>query len=1004
MNEQSIFLAALDFTDPAERSAYLVKACAGNTTLLQNVKELLASHEKSGDFLDMPAVKQMAGDACVTMELGASTRDEFDLSYLAPSTKPDSLGTLAHHEIRQVLGQGGFGTVLKAFDEKLHRLVAIKVLSRELAATSPPRKRFLREARSVAAIKNENVIAIHSVEEQPLPYIVMEFVDGGTLQDKMDESGPIEVSEILHIGKQIASGLAAAHALGLIHRDIKPANILLEKGVVQKVKITDFGLARAADDASMTQSGMIAGTPLYMAPEQAKGAKLDARTDLFSLGSVLYAMATGHPPFRAPSTFAVLRRVTEDAPRPMQEVISDIPDWMVAIVDKLLAKEPEDRFQSAQELVDVLAQCQLALQAGVPISAAKKLGVTRLTPPDPLVKGEAKPNKFPVAGVATGVMLMFTVMATGLFFLNKDKNSSTGRKSAKDVINSFRVSQERRLDPATVTVKAKDNEAITMWVLLDCSDSMRKNNIHAMAKATAGQLLKQVMQLNDEGESPLHVGVIVFGRRPDADTPEILKQCAIGNQIFKSAVMKDEQIGQLIDLVESSWIGPSGCTPLYDAIYTACEESKNDGRNWIVVISDGSNDVNLLQPGDKDNGKYYYPQKGNKQVGDIKQKVLETKSSLFVYQFSNDAYYREINADGTQKFLDSQIKKIESNTQELRNLLNEVSPKIAGSFKSKMLYSTFDELSKDLFALLPVSSISIADSNGRQMSEEPIEKQTFGKQITINVPEPTQATITVTSHGKRSKPLPIWLVGGEKLELKYSGLRGLMMIPYKDDSTGFRTSSKPMVASGGSKSKVAAKAATAATAPDRLDIQLSLQGVVAETAEQTTFTRRPSFVVAKICPANTETNQAFWVCDHSFRPKTHYPVVQLPYIPWQENNDWRSDAVDIGVWLSDEVPKNASTVKLKPGDQKDEAKLRFVRTDNQITVTRSEGMDSHLVMCTTAIKTIREYSGGRETKIVFDVSSSSEAEISIVNQSQLTEWENEGTLRYYYVSELKFVK
>nr|MCU0709529.1 serine/threonine protein kinase [Pirellula sp.] len=286
MNEQSIFLAALDVADPKERSEYLIKACAGNATLLQKVQALLASHEKSGDFLDVPALRQMSDAPTVTQAAGSIGRDKIDLPYLTPSTKPDSLGTLGHYEILDVLGQGGFGTVLKAFDGKLHRQVAIKVLSSELATTSPPRKRFLREARSVAAIKNENVIAIHSVEEQPLPYFVMEFVDGPTLQDKMDESGPLAVSEILHIGQQIASGLAAAHALGLIHRDIKPANILMEKGSDPKVKITDFGLARAVDDASMTHSGMIAGTPLYMSPEQAKGASLDARTDLFSLGSV----------------------------------------------------------------------------------------------------------------------------------------------------------------------------------------------------------------------------------------------------------------------------------------------------------------------------------------------------------------------------------------------------------------------------------------------------------------------------------------------------------------------------------------------------------------------------------------------------------------------------------------------------------------------------------------------------------------------------------------------
>ncbi len=162
-----------------------------------------------------------------------------------------------------------------------------------------------------------------------------------------------------------------------------------------------------------------------MAPEQAKGAKLDARTDLFSLGSELYALATGHPPFRAFIALAVLRRVTEDTPRPMQEVISDIPDWLVAIVDKLLAKEPEDRFQSAQELFDVLARCQSELQAGVRFTAAKKLGVTRLTQSVPFVKGETKPNKFPFAGVGAGVVLMFMVMAAGLFFLNKNQNNST---------------------------------------------------------------------------------------------------------------------------------------------------------------------------------------------------------------------------------------------------------------------------------------------------------------------------------------------------------------------------------------------------------------------------------------------------------------------------------------------------------------------------------------------------------------------------------------------------
>ncbi len=196
-----------------------------------------------------------------------------------------------------MIGRGAFGTVLRAFDEKLHRVVAIKVMAPELAGTSPARRRFLREAQASAAVRHEHVVGIHAVEEKPLPYIVMDYIPGETLQKRLDESGPLNVHTVLMLGRQIAEGLAAAHSINLIHRDIKPSNILLETSVLDRIKITDFGLARAADDASLTQSGMIAGTPMYMAPEQALGKKLDQRADLFSFGSVLYQMVSGRPPF-----------------------------------------------------------------------------------------------------------------------------------------------------------------------------------------------------------------------------------------------------------------------------------------------------------------------------------------------------------------------------------------------------------------------------------------------------------------------------------------------------------------------------------------------------------------------------------------------------------------------------------------------------------------------------------------------------------------------------------
>jgi formylglycine-generating enzyme required for sulfatase activity len=379
MTEEEVFLAALDLPDPVDRSAYLEKACGGNAGFRRQVEDLLAAHFKAGEFLDEPVGKQLEvgpsdpiADDPVTLhdtrtretvaseKRPAGARD--DLCFLQPTTRPDSLGRIGNYEALQVLGKGGFGIVLRAFDDVLQRVVALKVLAPEMAATSPARKRFLREARSSAQVRHENVVQVYAVEEQPLPYLVMEFIPGETLQQRLDRTGPLEAPEIVRFGRQVAEALAAAHATGLIHRDIKPANVLIESGY-ERVKVTDFGLARAADDASLTRSGVLAGTPMYMAPEQAKGDRLDHRADLFSLGSVLYVMAAGRPPFRAATTYAVLKRVVEDDPRPIQDVIPEVPRWLCDIIAKLHAKEPEHRFQSAREVADVLADCEAQLKA-----------------------------------------------------------------------------------------------------------------------------------------------------------------------------------------------------------------------------------------------------------------------------------------------------------------------------------------------------------------------------------------------------------------------------------------------------------------------------------------------------------------------------------------------------------------------------------------------------------------------------------------------------------------
>jgi formylglycine-generating enzyme required for sulfatase activity len=274
-------------------------------------------------------------------------------AFLEPSD-PLCLGRLAHYDMLEVIGSGGMGIVFKARDIRLQRIVAIKTLAPELATCGTARQRFLREARAAAAVSHDHIITIYAVEQGPVPYLVMELIDGQSLQQKIEQSGPLELLEILRIGYQIAAGLAAAHDLGLTHRDIKPANILLQNGI-QRVRITDFGLARVADDGGITRIGEVVGSPQYMSPEQAQGHSVDARSDLFSLGCVLYAMAAGRSPFRAESAVAVLRRVCDESPLPIREINPAIPTWLAAIIDRLLAKDPNQRYQTAAEVAKLMS-------------------------------------------------------------------------------------------------------------------------------------------------------------------------------------------------------------------------------------------------------------------------------------------------------------------------------------------------------------------------------------------------------------------------------------------------------------------------------------------------------------------------------------------------------------------------------------------------------------------------------------------------------------------------
>jgi serine/threonine protein kinase len=360
--ELQLLLSDDDASDPAGRAAVHLESCETCQSKLttfaaapewwQDAQTLLSAE---GQPRWHPDLSQCSAVLPETAETREPVEDRV-LQLLGVPKHPEMLGRLGRYDIEKIIGSGGMGIVLKAHDSELNRPIAIKILAPHLSHVGAARERFAREGRAAAAVVHEHVVAIYNVEaDGTLPFLTMQYVPGHSLQARVDQNGPLRVEEILRIGLQAAAGLAAAHAHGLVHRDIKPSNILLED-TVERAVLTDFGLARAMDDASLTQTGIIAGTPHYMSPEQASGLAVDARSDLFSLGAVLYFMATGHPPFRAPSALAVLHRICRENHRTVHHWNKNVPDELSEMIDRLLEKKPARRFASAEEVRNRLAQ------------------------------------------------------------------------------------------------------------------------------------------------------------------------------------------------------------------------------------------------------------------------------------------------------------------------------------------------------------------------------------------------------------------------------------------------------------------------------------------------------------------------------------------------------------------------------------------------------------------------------------------------------------------------
>ena len=328
---------------PAEqREAFLVQACAGDTPLAEEVKSLLLSHGELGDFLEKPALE--GGTQNVT-------RKE------APGDCALVGQTVAHYKVLRQLGSGGMGVVYEAEDIRLGRRVALKFLPEKLVCDERALRRFEREARAASSLNHPNICTIYEVEEHDhQPVIVMELLEGMSLKQRIQE-GPISTDELLDFGIQTSDALAAAHAKGIIHRDIKPGNMFIVGH--RRMKILDFGLAKVcgphvaedqSEEEALTLDGVIPGTTSYMSPEQVRGEEIDARSDLFSLGVVLYEMATGQKPFVGKNRVLLMDAILNAKPTPVTKMNPSVPAALETIIARTLEKKREKRFQRAADI------------------------------------------------------------------------------------------------------------------------------------------------------------------------------------------------------------------------------------------------------------------------------------------------------------------------------------------------------------------------------------------------------------------------------------------------------------------------------------------------------------------------------------------------------------------------------------------------------------------------------------------------------------------------------